>query len=70
MKKKQKEEAIKRMKLLHLMPQVIEDFEKSDRVYYSERQNSFFCATLYWLDNHKEYVDLVKDFEKKYFGRI
>ena len=48
------------------MPQVIKDFEKNQRVYYSERQNSFFLATLYWLDNHKEYVDLVKEFEKKH----
>lgn len=65
-KQKQKEEAIKRMKLLQLMPQVIKDFEKNDRVYYSERQSAIFNATLYWLDNHKEYVDLVKEFEKKH----
>lgn len=66
MENKQKEEAIKRMRLLHIMPQVIKDFEKTDRVYYSERLSSMFCATLYWLDNHKEYVDLVNEFEKKY----
>ena len=69
-KQKQKEEAIKRMKLLQIMPQVIKDFEKNDRVYYSERQNSFFLATLYWLDNHKEYVDLVKEFEKKHHALV
>ena len=63
---KQKEEAIKRMKMLKIMPQVIEDFEKNNRVYYSERLDSIFCATLYWLDNHKEYVELVKEFEKKH----
>ena len=65
-KQKQKEEAIKRMKLLQIMPQVIKDFEKNDRVYYSERQNAIFNATLYWLDNEKEFVDLVKEFEEKY----
>lgn len=63
---KQKEEAIKRMRLLQLMPQVISDYKKNGRVYYSERQNSFFPATLYWLDNHQEYVDIVKEFEKKH----
>lgn len=63
---KQKTEAIKRLRLLQVMPQVIKDFEKNDRVYYSERQNSIFLATLYWLDNHKEYVDLVKAFEEKH----
>ena len=63
---KQKAEAIKRMRLLQIMPQVIKDFEKNQRVYYSERQNSFFLATLYWLDNEKKYVDIVKAFEKKH----
>lgn len=66
MENKQKEEAIKRMRLLQIMPQVIKDFEKNDRVYYSERLGAMFPATLYWLDNHQEYVDLVKEFEKKY----
>lgn len=64
LKLKQKQEALKRMRMLQIMPNVIKDFEKNNKVYYSERQNSFFLATLYWLDNHKEYVDLVKDFEK------
>ena len=65
-REKQKAEAIKRMKALKLMPQVIKDFEKKDKVYYSERQNAFFNAVLYWLDNEKRYVDLVKEFEKKH----
>ena len=66
LKNKQKQEAIKRMKMLHLMPQVIKDFEKNNKVYYSERQNKIFNAILYWLDNNKEYMDLVKEFEEKY----
>lgn len=69
-KQKQKEEAIERMKLLHIMPQVIKDFEENGRVYYSERQSPIFNATLYWLDNHKEYVDLVKEFEKKHHALV
>ena len=66
LKTKQKQEALKRMRMLQIMPQVIKDFEKNDRVYYSERLNSMFPATLYWLDNHKEYVDLVNEFEKEH----
>lgn len=62
---KQKQEALKRMSMLQLLSQVKKDFEKNDRVYYSERQSAIFNATLYWLDNHQEYVDLVKEFEKK-----
>lgn len=66
LKQKQKEEALKRMKLLQIMPQVIKDFKNNNKVYYSERQNSFFLATLYWVDNHEEYVQLIKEFEKKH----
>ena len=63
--KKQKQEALNRMKMLHLMKEVIDDFEKNDKVYYSERQNSFFNATLYWLDNHQEWAQQVKEFETR-----
>lgn len=65
LRQKQKEEAIKRMKLLQIMPQVREDFKSNDTIYYSERQNSFFNATLYWLRNHPEYVKLAKELEEE-----
>lgn len=64
-KEVQKQEAIKRMRILKLMPQIIKEFEKKDVVYYSERQNKFFSATLYWLTNHQEYVEAVKKFEQE-----
>ena len=63
-KEKQKQEALKRMKILKLMPNVIEDFKKSNKLYYSERQNKIFNAVLYWVDNDENYVKIVKDFEK------
>ena len=66
LKQRQKVEAIKRMKMLQIMNSVIDDFKKNDKVYYSERQNSFFNATLYWLDNNPEWVNMVKEFEKKW----
>ena len=65
-KEKQKQEALKRMKILKLMPEVIKDFKDNDRIYYSERQNKFFNAVLYWLDNNQEYVEIVKEFEQKH----
>lgn len=66
LKEKQKNEALKRMAMLNLMPQVIKDFEKKNKVYYSERQNAFFNAILYWLDNEPNYVEVVKKFEKEH----
>jgi len=64
-KEKQKQEALKRMKALNLTKEVIDDFKKNNRLYYSERQNQFFNAVLYWVDNNEDYVKIVKDFEKK-----
>ena len=60
-KEKQKQEAIARLKMLKVMPNVVKDFEKNGRVYYSERQNKFFNAILYWLDNNEKYVEIVKE---------
>jgi hypothetical protein len=61
LRKKQKLEALKRMQLLELMPEVIEAFEKQYVVYYSE-----FFGILYWLSNKPEWVEFVKDFEDKH----
>lgn len=66
LRERQKEEAIKRMKTLGLMSNVIKDFEKNNKVYYSERQNAFFNAILYWIDNEPEFIKTVKQFEKKH----
>lgn len=65
-KEKQKQEAIARLKMLKVMPNVVKDFEKNGRVYYSERQNKFFNAILYWLDNNEKYVEIVKEKERKH----
>jgi hypothetical protein len=64
-RQKQKQEALKRMKMLQIMKEVIEDFKENDKLYYSERQNSFFNATLYWVDNKPEWAQTIKEFEKK-----
>ena len=66
LKQKQKAEALVRMKALKLMWEVIDDFKRNDTVYYSERQNNFFRAILYWVDNHEEYADAIKKFEKEH----
>lgn len=65
LKQLQKVEALNRMKMLNIMGQVRNSFRQGGRVYYSERQNSFFNATLYWLDNENKFVQIVNDFESK-----
>ena len=62
---KLKNEAIKRMKKIGLMDEVISLFSNEDRLYYSERQNKQFSAVLFYLDEKPEYKEMVEKFEKK-----
>lgn len=66
LKERQKQEAIKRMKMLKLMDNVVEEFKDKGTLYYSERMNAMFNAVLYWVDNHEEWSKMIKDFEKKW----
>lgn len=65
-KELQKQEAIKRMKALKLSKDVVKDFNDNGRLYYSERQSSFFDGILYWVDNEEVYLDIVERFEKRH----
>ncbi len=70
LRQKQKLEALKRMELLKLLPQVKKDFEKNGTIYYSERQNAFFLATLYWVSNNEKFIEIINDFEKKHNSMV
>lgn len=62
-KEQQKAEAIKRMKMLNLMPEVINDFKTKGKLYKSE------CGgILYWLDKDEQAI--VKEFEDEYGGLV
>ena len=65
LRQKQKQEALERMYALGLMKEVIKDFKDNDTVYYSERQNAFFKAILYWVSNEDKFVEVINEFEKK-----
>lgn len=47
MREKQKAEAKKRLRILEVLPEVIDGIDK-DLLYYSERQNKTFPAVLYY----------------------
>ena len=70
LRKLQKEEAVKRLKILQQMynvhPNILNEFNKNDKIYYSERINRVFNGVLYWLDNKPEFVDAVKKIKDKY----
>lgn len=60
-----KKEALKRMSMLKLLDNVIKDFDKDGKLYYSERMSVVFDGILYWVDNNKDFSKYVKDFEKE-----
>ena len=66
LKQLQKIEAIKRMQALGLTPKVIKDFENNNELYCSQRLDAMFDGMLFWLDNNNEYVQAVREFERKY----
>lgn len=70
LRKLQKEEAVKRLKILQQMynvhPNILNEFNQNDKLYYSERINRVFNGVLYWLDNKPEFVDAVKQIKDKY----
>lgn len=64
-KDEMKIEALKRIKKLGFIDDVYDLFKNHNGLYYSERQNRIFPATLYWLSNDENYVKIVKDFEDR-----
>lgn len=70
LKKLQKQEAIKRLKILQqvykLHPNILKELQQDNKIYYSERINKIYDGVLYWLDNRTEFVEAVKEIENKY----
>lgn len=70
------EEAIKRLEMLDLHPDVLNYFKKDQTLYYSERGGICWCGktmpvgVLYWIDNNEEFSQAVKAFEKKSGGVV
>ena len=54
-------EAIKRMKMMQLLPNIIEEFEKENVIHYSE-----WRGILYWLSNKPKWLEYIQKFEEKY----
>lgn len=60
----QRAEAVKRLELLKLLPNVLKDFKADGTVYYSERFSNAFDGILFWISNTPEYGQAVKEFEE------
>ena len=65
---KQVAEAVKRMKKLGLMPQIVVEFENEGIVQYSEPTP--IGGILYWLSNEPEWREKVRVFEDEYHSLV
>ena len=69
-REKQKADAAIRLHMLEKLytvhPNVLKEFKQNRTIYYSERINKTYDGILYWLKNKPEYVEAVKEIEKKY----
>ncbi len=58
-KERMKEEAIRRLKMLRVHPNVIRDFVEENKLNYSEN------GILFWVDNNREWADRVSKWQEK-----
>lgn len=59
-----KSEAVKRMKMLNILPQVIKEFKNEDVLEVSERINRNYPAALYWVKYYDGLQEAVDRFEE------
>lgn len=64
-KEMMKQEAIRRMEILEIMPEVVKKFACDDIIYYSEDMGNQFSGILFYLSNHPKYLEQVRTFEKE-----
>lgn len=69
LKVEMKEEAIKRLKKIGVMPQVIQAFEEG-KIQYSEYQNEVFPAKLMDAEIDEDLMDVIRRFESKEIGMV
>lgn len=68
LQQKMQKEAVARMRALHLLPQIIAEFENEGIVNYSER--SPLGGILYWLHNNEDWVRRVEEFEDEHHALV
>lgn len=70
LREKQKQEALKRLKILQkdylVHKNVLKEFKENETIYYSENFSGYMQGILYWLRNNHQYVERVKEIEEKH----
>lgn len=65
LKEKMKQEAVRRMKVLEILPDVVGMFEKDGTICYSENMGAGFTGILFNFSKHPEWLDQVRKFEEE-----
>lgn len=74
LKELQKNEALNRLRILQmnfeLLENVVTEFEKDDKLYYSEYINQNIQGILYYVSNKEEFTNAIKKFEEKHQAKV
>lgn len=62
----QKQIACECLKRFGILENIRKEFEETGKLYYSERFNSVMDGILYWVSNHPEWEEQIKELEKEY----
>lgn len=65
LREKMKQEAVRRMTTLEILPDIVSDLKKDNTVYYSENMGTGFKGILFKLSNHPAWLSQVKKFEEE-----
>lgn len=63
LKGKMKQEAVRRMKVLEILPDMVDRFKKDGTIFYSENMGAGFNGILFNFDSHPAWLSQVKQFE-------
>jgi len=66
LKERMKNEAIRRLELFEVLTDVVDCFDKSNQIYYSERVSASYQAALFWLNNKPDWAEKIKKLEEKH----
>lgn len=69
LRERQKKEALKRLEILQkeylLHENVLKKFKENETIYYSENFGGFYSGILYWLQNRKDFINIISEIEEK-----
>lgn len=66
LKERQKQIACECMERFGILEDIRKEFKETGKLFYSERMNEVFDGILYWVSNHPEWEEQIKNLEEEY----